>query len=103
MPRFQRSRITCSTLEAFVPFDPRGVFVRIGRTVRSGQAGAYETDLLGADLFVRLIERYLAEYRTLLQRDEECRQILVEILDIFVLAGWPQARKLTYGLQDIFR
>jgi hypothetical protein len=91
------------TLEAFVPFDPRGVFVRIGRTVRSGQAGAYETDSLGADLFVRLVERYLAEYRTLLQRDDECRQILVEILDIFVRAGWPQARKLTYGLQDIFR
>jgi hypothetical protein len=91
------------TLEGCVSFDPRGVFLRIGRTLRAGQAGGYHTDSLGAELFVRLMERYLAEHRTLLQQDVECRQVLIEVLDIFVRAGWPQARKLTYGLQDIFR
>jgi hypothetical protein len=91
------------TLEACVPIDPRGVFLRVARTVRAGQAGSYETDSLGASLVVRLVERYLAEHRTLLQEDDECRGALVEILDIFVSAGWPEARRLTYGLQDIFR
>jgi hypothetical protein len=91
------------TLEVSVPFDPRGVFVRIGETVKAGQAGGYQLDSLGAALVVRLVERYLAEHRTLLQQDDECRVLLVEILDIFVQAGWPEARRLTYGLQDIFR
>lgn len=91
------------TLEACVPIDPRGVFLRVARTVRAGQGGSYETDSLGARLVVGLVERYLAEHRTLLQEDDECRGALVEILDIFVSAGWPEARRLTYGLQDIFR
>lgn len=91
------------TLEVCIPLDPRGVFLRIARAIKAGQGGSYETDSLGATLVVKLIERYLAEHRTLLQEDEECRTALVEILDIFVSAGWPEARRLTYGLQDIFR
>jgi hypothetical protein len=91
------------TLDVFIPFDPKGVFLRINDVVHAGQAGAYQMDSLGIDLFVRLIERYLAEHRTLLQADEECRSALIAMLDIFVRAGWPQARQLTYGLQDIYR
>jgi hypothetical protein len=90
-------------LEGFIALDPRGVFLRIARTVKAGQAGGYHGDSLGAALVVRLVERYLAEHRTLLQQDDECRRALVEILDIFVRAGWPAALSLTYGLQDIFR
>jgi hypothetical protein len=52
---------------------------------------------------VRLVERYLAEHRPLLREDDECRRILLEVLDIFVQAGWPQARRLTYRLEEIFR
>jgi len=91
------------TLQACVPIDPRGVFLRVARALRAGQAGSYQTDSLGASLVVGLVERYLAEHRTLLQEDDDCRGALVEILDIFVSAGWPEARRLTYGLQDIFR
>jgi hypothetical protein len=91
------------THEAFLPFDPRGTFLRMARTVKAGQAGGYHSDSLAATLVVRLVERYLAEHRTLLQQDDECRQALIDILDIFVRAGWPEALRLTYGLQDIFR
>ena len=58
---------------------------------------------LAADLVVRLVERYLAEYRELLQDNPECREALIELLDTFVRAGWPAARQLTYRLEDIFR
>ena len=58
---------------------------------------------MAASLFVSLVERYLAEYRTLLQRDEEMRRRLIEMLDVFVDAGWPKARQLTYGLHELFR
>lgn len=91
------------TLEGFTPSDPSGVFLRIGRVVRGGQKGGYQYESLAADLMVRLVERYLAEYRTLLREDEDCRRTLLEVLDIFVQAGWPSARRLTYRLEEIFR
>ncbi len=91
------------TLEFFVPLDPRGVFLRIGRVVRAGQQGGYQYESLAADLIVRIVERYLAEYRSLLRDDPECRRTLVEILDVFVRAGWPSARRLAYRLEEIFR
>jgi hypothetical protein len=91
------------TLEFFIPLDPRGVFLSIGRVVRAGQQGGYQYESLAADLVVRLVERYLAEYRALLREDAECRHTLIEILDVFVQAGWPSARRLTYRLEEIFR
>lgn len=91
------------TLDSFIALDPQGVFLRIGQVIRAGQQSGYQYESLAADLMVRLVERYLAEYRSLLQQDAECRQALIEILDIFVRAGWPSARRLTYNLEDIFR
>lgn len=91
------------TLEAFIPLDPCGVFLRIGHVVRGGQKGGYQHESLAADLMVRLVERYLAEYRVLLRENEECRRTLLEVLDIFVQAGWPSAQRLTYRLEEIFR
>lgn len=91
------------TLEHFVEVDPRGVFLRIVRTIKAGQPYGYQYDNLAEPVFVRIAERYLAEHRTMLQQDLECSRALVEILDIFVRAGWPSARRLTHGLSDIYR
>jgi hypothetical protein len=91
------------TLEFFIPLDPRGLFLCIGRVVRAGQQGGYQYESLAADLVVKLVEQYLAEYRALLREDAECRRTLIEILDVFVQAGWPTARRLTYRLEEIFR
>ena len=91
------------TLEFFIDIDPRGVFLRIAATIHGGQKWGYQYDNLAGDLFVRIVERYLAEHRTLLQQDAACSAALVEILDIFVRAGWLSARRLTYGLDEIYR
>jgi hypothetical protein len=91
------------TLEVFVEFDPRGVFLRIGAAIESGKAGGYQFETLAVTVFVRLVERYLAEHRTLIARDAEVRRALTEMLDVFLAAGWPEARQLTYGLQELFR
>lgn len=91
------------TLEYWVSFDSRGVFLRLGHVVRAGQQGGYQYESIAADEIVKLIERYLAEYRSLFREDEACRQTLLEILDIFVQVGWPDAQRLTYRLEDIFR
>jgi len=91
------------TLEFFVTLEPREVFLRIGLVVHKGQQGGYQYESLAANLVVRLVERYLAEYRSLFKDDVDCRRTLIDILDVFVQAGWPNARRLTYGLGEIFR
>lgn len=71
--------------------------------MRAAVDGGYQFDQLAADLVVRVVERYLAEYREMLQESPECRQVLVELLDTFIRAGCSSARQLTYRLEDIFR
>jgi hypothetical protein len=91
------------TLEYLLPLDPERVFLLVGRVVRAGKRGGYHYESMAVDLIVRLVERFIAEFRHILQENEECRRMLVEILDTFVEVGWPSARRLTYRLEDIFR
>jgi hypothetical protein len=86
-----------------VMFDSRAVFLQIGRVIEGGKRGGYEYESMAADLAVRLVERYMAEYRSLLETDDECRQVLSTVLDTFIAAGWPAALRLSYQLQEIFR
>jgi hypothetical protein len=88
-------------LEECISFDPRGVFLHIVSVIRHGRSGGYEAESIAADKIVELVERYLAEYRSLVQQDKECRRALMDVLSIFV--GWPQARRLIYRLDEIYR
>ncbi len=91
------------TLEVMVPVDPRGVFRRIAHVVKGGRKGGYQYDSLAEDVIVRLVDRYLADHRDLFRHDEEAREHLVRVLDTFVQAGSEGARRLSYGLDGIFR
>ncbi|WP_437672517.1 hypothetical protein [Sorangium sp. So ce131] len=83
--------------------DPRRVFLQIARAVESGCRGGYQWDHLAKEAIIELVRRYLADHRALLQDDADSRAALLSILDVFVRAGWPEARDLTYGLEQIFR
>jgi hypothetical protein len=91
------------TLETFIASDPDGVFMAIAELVRGGRKGGYEYDSMAEKVLIRVIERYLAEYRSVFQKSEMARRALVEVLDTFVQAGSPGARRLSYGLDGIFR
>jgi hypothetical protein len=91
------------TLASFVELDPRGVLLRIGAVLEAGSAWGYQLELLAEGEFVTLVERYLASHRDLLMRDRVAREVLVRALESFVQAGWPSARRLMYGLDDMFR
>lgn len=91
------------TLEFLISYDPENVFLLVGRVVGSGKRGGYQYESLAADLIVKLVERFIAEYRYVLRESEECRRVLIEILDVFVEAGWASARRLTYRMEEIFR
>lgn len=91
------------TLEKFILYDPAGVFVRIAGVVVESTRGGYQFESAGAELAVRLVERFIADHFAVLRSTQECRRALVDILDVFAGVGWPQARQLTYRLQDIYR
>ncbi len=89
------------TLEYLVQFDPVEVFLLIGKVVEKGKPGGYQYESLAIDLMVKVVERFIAEYRHHLQENEDCRRTLIEILDTFIEAS-PTARKLSYRLQEIY-
>ncbi|MEW5925911.1 MAG: hypothetical protein AB1941_00355 [Gemmatimonadota bacterium] len=90
------------TLEVLVPFDPRGVFMRVAAAIRGGRKGGYQYDSMAERVLVRVVQRYLADYRAVFQADEAARLALVEVLDTFVRAGSSGAHRLSYGLEGIF-
>lgn len=91
------------TVESFISFDSERAFLLVCRILESGSASGYQYEGVAADLFVRIVERYLASYPALFQESEACRKALLEALDTFVRVGWPAARRLTYRLDDILQ
>jgi CHAT domain-containing protein/HEAT repeat protein len=91
------------TLAGFVELDPRGVLLQLGGLLEAGKSWGYQLESLAEGEFVRLVELYLASHRDLLMRDPKARAVLVASLESFLDAGWPSARRLLYGLDDMFR
>jgi hypothetical protein len=91
------------TLQQLVQCDPGPVLLRILTAFGSGQEGAYQFESHGLDVIVKLVRRYLADHRPLLQTERIHRNAIVEILDVFVRVGWPAAMELTFRLDEVFR
>lgn len=90
--------------ETNIPIDPGGIFLRAHRALMASvRFGNMQNESMAVELIVRFVTRYLAEYRTLLRENEQCRRALVEMLDVFVVVGWPAAVQLTYKLDEIYR
>jgi hypothetical protein len=82
---------------------PEAVTIALAEVVTSGgKRGGYQLDSMAVDLAVRIVQRLLADHRGIL-RNSACLTALREVLDVFVDAGWPQAHRLAYGLEHIFR
>ena len=88
-------------LQAYIDINPKLVFLMVGRIVKSSLGDGYHHESLGASVIVRIVERYLADYRDVLREYEDCQQVLIGLLDAFV--NWPEARKLAYRLGEVFR
>ncbi|MET4675851.1 MULTISPECIES: hypothetical protein [unclassified Luteibacter] len=86
-----------------IPGDPVGVFEAIhGLLTGRGREEGYHFESLGAAVVVRIIRRYIADYRSIF--DDGPRQArLVEVLRIFGETGWPDALALLYELPDLLR
>ena len=72
-------------------------------TIRAGKRWDYQYEQLAQEVVLRIIRRYLADKRALLQNDDECQHALREILETFIEAGWPAAQQLAYRIDEIHR
>jgi hypothetical protein len=91
------------TLEHLLDFDPAVVLLKIGRVVRASRNSQYPYDPSAAKMIVTIVSRFLAEHRHLLREREDCRHALIDILNIFVVVGWPSALRLAYRLEEMYR
>ncbi len=66
------------------------------------RAYGYQYESLGAEQFVKMIGRTIADHRELFDEPDR-RFALVEVLEAFVDAGWPAARRLPYRLPEALR
>jgi hypothetical protein len=91
------------TLVEYIDLDPRGTFLRVIALLQRAAETGYQQEQLAMHVVVSIVERYLADYRDLLEGDEACRNAVVEILDLFIEAGWAEALRLAFRLGDLFR
>ncbi len=83
--------------------DPATVFDLTSHALlRGGKIHGYQSESLGASQLVEMIGLTIADHREIFD-DPARRLTLVEVLEAFVDAGWPAARRLLYRLPDAFR
>ena len=95
------------TLHHLLPCSPREVFLTATRAITSSAAAGYQHESLAVGEVVKLIQRALADHRDIFQsvdgRESDCLAALLSVLDLFVEAGWAEARQLTHRLEEIYR
>ncbi|WP_163870644.1 ATP-binding protein [Myxococcus eversor] len=72
--------------------------ILVGPAIREG----YHLERMASDVLVSLVRRNLADHRAIFEGSAR-RNRLVEVLDVFSRAGWPEAMNLLYELPDILR
>lgn len=95
------------TLYHLLPCASREVFLLATQSIRSSSAAGFQYESLAISEVVKLIQRALADHRDIFQsiggQEPECLVALLQVLDLFVEAGWPEARQLTHRLEEIYR
>ena len=69
---------------------------------RSSEPFGYNLDALAVEDVVNLVEIVLADHRDKV-RDGQGLDDLLNLLDIFAKAGWPDALRLIWRLDEVFR
>ena len=90
------------TLTSFLSCNPKEVLHFAVRIARSSESSGYNFDSIAVKNYVNFVEIVLADYRSEV-RDGQGLEDLLNILDIFVRAGWSNALRLVWRLDEIFR
>lgn len=83
-------------------YDPKSVLHMASQVVESGEPTGYNLDHISVRETIKLVEAILAQHYDEVQDDDSMHDLL-KILDIFVEVGWPEALKLFWRLDELFR
>lgn len=83
-------------------FDPPGIIEIAEAICRTSAPYGYTFDSLAIGQLVELVESYLADYKEYLQEEKNLKH-LTNLLELFIVAGWPQAIQLAIKLETIWR
>ncbi|AKJ38104.1 ATP-binding protein [Methanosarcina barkeri] len=89
-------------LNCVLKYDPKGVLKLATKVAKSSQTANYNLDIIAIKETVKLVETILADHK-LEVRDEESIKNLIDLLDIFSISGSPEALKLVWKLDTVFR
>lgn len=89
-------------LNGMLKYDPQGVLHLATGVAKSSEPYSYNIDAMAMREVVILVESILADYRDRV-REGEALQDLLDLLDIFAKTGWPDALRLVWRLDEVFR
>lgn len=92
-------------MEAFnsvLDYDPHTILKYAASVCKAGTAPGYAFDPMAMTESVKFAERVLADHRDTLGRTETATA-LGDVLDSFVKAGWPEAVRLAFKLDEAVR
>jgi hypothetical protein len=90
-------------LDFLLDTDPPRVFdISVHALLNGGRLNGYQYESMGSELLVSMVGECLADYREIFD-DQNRRQLLIECLETFLAAGWPEARRLLYRLPEMLQ
>ena len=89
-------------LTSFLSCNPEEVLHLAAGVAKSSEPAGYTLDSLAVGDVVELVEIVLADHRHEV-RDGEGLDDLLNLLDLFAKTGWPEALRLIWHLDEIFR
>ena len=89
-------------LTNFLSCDPAEVLHLAAGVARSSERFGYNLDALAVQDVVKFVEIVLADHRSEV-REGQALEDLLNLLDIFAKAGWSDALKLVWRLDEVFR
>lgn len=89
-------------LHVCVAIDPRGVLQLAAQVAVASERSGYNLDSMAVKEVVAIAETLLTDFRYELQEGESLEDF-VTLLDTFARAGWPEALRLLWRLDEVFR
>ena len=89
-------------LTSFLSCNPTEVLHLAAGVARSSERFGYNLDALAVQDVVKFVEIVLADHRNEV-REGQALEDLLNLLDIFAKAGWSDALKLVWRLDEVFR
>jgi hypothetical protein len=95
------------TFQHLLPCAPAEIFLLATKSILSSGTVGFQYESLAIGEVVKLIQRVLADHRDIFRGgtggESECLAALLRVLDLFVEAGWAEARQLTHRLEEIYK